>query len=57
MNDMDFSIVFLDAALPPTGPGFLSSFFAIISAAVGGIVWSAVKFINKAIKKNKDDKK
>ena len=54
---MDFLIVFLDAALPPTGPGFLSGFFAIISAAVGGIVWSAVKFINKAIKKNKDDKK
>lgn len=54
---MEFSAILLDAALPPTGPGFLSGFFAIISAAVGGIVWSAARFINKAIKKNKGDKK
>lgn len=54
---MEFSIVFLDAALPPTGPGFLSGFFAIISAAVGGIVLFAANLIKKAIKKGKGDKK
>lgn len=57
---MEFLSILMDIVMPPApqgDPGLFAKLFAAISAAVGGIVWSAAKFINKAIKKNKGDKK
>ncbi len=57
---MDFLAVLMDIippSMPPGEPGLIAKLLAAISAAVGGIVWSAAKLINKAIKKNEGDKK
>ena len=55
---MDFLSILMDL-IPPTvpqgEPGLLAKLFAAIPAAVGGIVWSAVKLINKAVKNKKDE--
>lgn len=55
---MEFLSMLLDIApMPPAEPGLIARFFAAISAAVGGLVWSASKLIKKAIKKHRGDKK
>ena len=55
---MDFLSILMDIApMPPTEPSLWAKFVAGISAAVGGIVWSAYKLIFKVINKNKENKK
>ncbi|MBQ2795988.1 MAG: hypothetical protein IJE83_05250 [Oscillospiraceae bacterium] len=55
---MELFAVLLDIApMPPAEPSLWARFLAAVSAAVGGIVWSAVKLIYKATDKNKKEKK
>lgn len=55
---MEFLAMLLDIApMPPVEPSLWARFMAAVSAAVGGIVWSAYKLILKAKNKNKGDKK
>lgn len=55
---MEFLSMLLDIApMPPAEPGLWAKFMAAVYAAVGGIVWSAFKLINKIKNKNRGDKK